>query len=103
MYRSARRFLKHSLIYVLQKNGYQVRPRSAYYEEDSYEFAKKVKDAQYYTVWDPPCPLFSPWSGHPEFLEYYDGVAPYTLVSPDRCYVLASLAKHASNLEGDFA
>jgi O-methyltransferase len=33
----------------------------------------------------------------------YEGTEPYTEVSPDRCYILISLARYASYLTGDFA
>jgi O-methyltransferase len=45
-------------------------------------------------------PLYSPWCS-PEFLAEYGLVAPYTLVSDARCYVLASLAAQASGLDGE--
>ncbi len=48
-------------------------------------------------------PLFSPWDGLKGFREIYEQVRPYTLVSPDRCWILASCMAHARNLEGDFA
>jgi O-methyltransferase len=65
--------------------------------------AATVKDSQYYAQWSPPYPLFSPWLGHPAFQSLYDGIEPYTLVSRDRCYFLASLADYASHLSGEFA
>jgi len=65
--------------------------------------ASTVKESQYYARWVAPCPLFSPWLGHPDFQALYDGVEPYTIISPDRCYMLISLARYASRLAGDFA
>jgi len=62
-----------------------------------------VKESQYYTQWSAPCPVFTPWVGHPDFMKLYKGVAPYTVVSPDRCYMLASLARYAAHLDGDVA
>ena len=47
-------------------------------------------------------PLFSPWRGYGEFAEYLKLAEPYTLVSPDRLYVLWSLARNAVLLQGDF-
>lgn len=55
----------------------------------------------YYQRWSPPVPLFAPWSGHPSFERLYEGVAAHSIVSRDRCYVLASLTAHASQLPGD--
>lgn len=65
--------------------------------------ATTVKETARYTRWSPPHPLFTPWVGESEFSAVYDGVAPHTLVSVDRCYILASLALHAANLPGAFA
>ena len=55
-----------------------------------------IPDAEFYA------PLFSPWLGYNGFGELYHRVAPYTIVSPDRCYVLRSLAQQASFLDGEF-
>jgi O-methyltransferase len=46
-------------------------------------------------------PLFSPWRSS-SFMAMYAPISPWTLVSDDRCYVLASLASQASQLEGEF-
>jgi O-methyltransferase len=53
-----------------------------------------IPDAQFYQ------PLFSPWQGYGEFAQYYSVARDYTLVSPDRCYVLYQLARQAMNLPG---
>lgn len=55
-----------------------------------------LKDAQFYR------PVFSPWLGYGEFADFYRRAQGNTLVSPDRCYVLYSLARQALNVEGDF-
>ena len=55
-----------------------------------------IPDAEFYQ------PLFSPWNGYGEFAEYLKVARPYTLVSPDRLYILFSLAKNAARLRGDF-
>jgi O-methyltransferase len=65
--------------------------------------ALTVKESEYYTQWSAPCPLFSPWVGHPDFQKLYEGIAAHTMVSADRCYTLASFAIYASHLEGAFA
>lgn len=62
-----------------------------------------LQDAHYYVRWYPSHPLFAPWIGHPDFARLYDGVAANTLVSADRCYILGSLARYASRLEGNLA
>jgi len=48
-------------------------------------------------------PLFSPWEGLPEFRRFFDLVRPHTLVSPERCWMLFHLMRHALSLAGDFA
>lgn len=65
--------------------------------------ARTVKEAEYYTYWQAPHPLFTPWTKHPSFTKYADGSAPNTVVSADRCYMLLALARYAARLEGDFA
>jgi O-methyltransferase len=47
-------------------------------------------------------PVFSPWLGYEEFAAYYDRMRSFTLVSPDRCHLLYSLALQALHLGGDF-
>jgi O-methyltransferase len=47
-------------------------------------------------------PLFSPWLGHGDFLNFYNAIAPHSLVSPDRCYVLYQLARQAMHLPGSW-
>jgi len=47
--------------------------------------------------------VFSAWLGDPDFRRLYDGIERYTVVSPDRCYMLFALARYASQLDGDFA
>ena len=48
-------------------------------------------------------PLFSPWDGVADFRRLYDAVRPHSLVSADRCWILAAMMRHARNLDGDFA
>jgi O-methyltransferase len=55
-----------------------------------------IPDASFYR------PYFSPWYGYGEFKSYYDMIKPYTIVSPDRCYVLYSLALQATHLDGEW-
>ena len=47
-------------------------------------------------------PLFSPWHGEGEFGSIKSMVAPYSLVSPDRVWILYTLAQQALHLNGDF-
>ena len=56
---------------------------------------KKLPDADLY------CPVYSPWLGK-KFQTYCLASLPYTLVSPDRLWVLYSLARQALALEGEF-
>lgn len=45
-------------------------------------------------------PLYCPWRS-PAFVTEFKKISPYTLVSEDRCSVLASLAKQALQLDGE--
>jgi O-methyltransferase len=93
--------------------SYLLKRRKSYVERQGYGtylIARKdslaaltVNESQYYTQWCAPCPLFTPWVGHPDFQKVYEGVEPHTLVSPERCYTLVSLARHSLHLDGDFA
>ena len=65
--------------------------------------ALTVKESEYYTKWSSSCPIFTPWVGHPDFQEIYKGAEQYTIVPPDRCYILVSLARYTTHLRGDFA
>src|SRR3954470_2976589 len=65
--------------------------------------ADKVRDVQCYQRYTSPTAVFSPWEGHYAFEELFDGVEAHTIVSRDRCYLLASLAQHAAGLTGDAA
>jgi O-methyltransferase len=90
---------------LLRRLGYEVRAVNHSDNSDNVDFkaALTVKESQYYAQWLGSCPLFSPWLGHPEFQTIYEGASSYTLVSPDRCYVLIGLARYAAHLPGDFA
>jgi O-methyltransferase len=91
---------------LLHRLGYEIHPIRASLDtplDEDHLAALTVKESEYYTKWTAPCPLFTPWVGHPDFQTIYEGVAPYTIVSPDRCYMLVSLARYAIHLEGDFA
>jgi O-methyltransferase len=46
-------------------------------------------------------PLFRPYRTD-EFKRLYAEIAPYTLVSPDRCHILYSCARQATAIDGDF-
>jgi O-methyltransferase len=87
----------------LLRLGYEIRWVTQEPTDVDFVAAKSVKEAEYYVQWSGPCPLFSPWLGHPDFRSVYDGAEPYTLVSADRCYILISLAQYASRLPGEFA
>lgn len=54
-----------------------------------------IPDFEYYT------PLFSPWQGYGEFEHYYRLAAPYTLVTPDRCWILYCAARQCLRLAGE--
>jgi O-methyltransferase len=44
---------------------------------------------------------FAPWAGHPDFQRYYDAIKDHTLVTPQSCHTLLSLARQALHLPGD--
>jgi O-methyltransferase len=60
----------------------------------------RLPDSRHYTL-GASRPLFRPYKTD-EFKRLYAEVAPYTLVSPDRCHVLVSCARQATSLPGDF-
>jgi len=55
-----------------------------------------IPDAELYDPF-----LFCPWKAA-AFRTLYDRIAPYTLVSPDRCWMLWSLARQAAGQHGNF-
>jgi O-methyltransferase len=55
-----------------------------------------IPDREFYT------PLFSPWKGFGPFAKYYQLAAPYTLVSPERCWILYCTARQCLRLAGEF-
>jgi O-methyltransferase len=97
------RWVKLMMKSILHRLGYEVSRIVQCPDTIDDIAARTVRDRQYYTVWSAPSPLFAPWAGHPDFQSVYEGVAPHTVVSPDRCYILLSLARYAVNLDGDFA
>jgi O-methyltransferase len=56
---------------------------------------KEIPDAELYQ------PVYSPWRSA-AFAAEYAPISSWTLVSEDRCYVLASLASQAMQLDGEF-
>jgi O-methyltransferase len=97
------RHVKRACKSLLLRFGYEIHSLCEPVDDIDFIAASGVKEPRYYTRWSAPCPLFSPWLGHPDFQKVYEGAAPHTLVSPDRCYVLVSFARYASRLQGDFA
>lgn len=98
-----KQFIKKLIRKRFLQNGYDIRPIPPAAWRPDWDAVATVKESQYYTQWSAPCPLFTPWVGHPEFQAIYEGISAHTLVSPDRCYVLGSLARYASHLSGNFA
>lgn len=54
-----------------------------------------IPDGRFYA------PLFSPWLGYGQFQQIWDDIKAYTLISPDRAYVLHTLATQALDLGAD--
>jgi O-methyltransferase len=65
--------------------------------------ARTGEDAAYYTEYSTRWPIFAPWVGQPDFLAVYNEGAALALGSPERAYMLISLAHYAKHLSGDFA
>jgi len=86
---------------ILARYDFQAKKRESI--SIDFEAALTVRDPHLYSQWSPRGPRFCPWLGSPEFQKFYEGVENHTIVSPDRCYFLMSLASYASNLPGDFA
>jgi O-methyltransferase len=61
----------------------------------------RLRDAKHYTM-TLSRPLYRPCLGDAEFRSVYKAVAPYTLVSDDRCQILYALAKNATHVRGEF-
>ena len=57
---------------------------------------RNLPDASFYA------PLFSPWLGFGQFGQLLGKITPHTLVSPDRIWILYSLARQAINIPGNF-
>jgi O-methyltransferase len=83
--------LKQTIISLLARLGFEVRRVPPSPAPD----LAAIPDGDLYR------PFFSPWLGKGEFRRYYDLAASNTLVSPDRCYVLYTLLRQATNLSGD--
>jgi O-methyltransferase len=81
--------IKQFLKRAARATGFEVRrpPRTT-------DHVPPIPDAALYQ------PVYSPWRS-PAFTAECAPIAPYTLVSDDRCYVLASLVTQASRLEGE--
>jgi O-methyltransferase len=47
-------------------------------------------------------PSFQPWTGLPEFRTLYKEISAHTLLNAERVWILYSLARHATSVNGDF-
>lgn len=84
--------IRDPILRALRKFGYnlvRVEPSAPLGSTD-------IPDAECYE------PFFRPWLRDDEFKEVYGLVAPSTIVSIDRCYILWTLARQALNTPGDF-
>jgi O-methyltransferase len=93
-----KRFLKT----MISSMGYDIRRKSNVGEDGLGTIRARpdpeshLPDSRFYQ------PVFSPWLGYGDFATYYQMAQPLTLISPDRCYMLYSLALQALNLPGNF-
>jgi len=62
-----------------------------------------LEDGHLYRKWSTDTAMWTPWLGDAVFRAAFEGVAPHTVVSSDRCYTMFSLARQARFLDGDFA
>jgi O-methyltransferase len=56
----------------------------------------------YQPAWPHASRVYAPWTQAP-FARLLESIEPWTLVSPDRCYVLRQFAMQCAHLKGDFA
>jgi O-methyltransferase len=94
------RHLKNFAKALLSRLGYEVR-RVRLSRELIAQHAGR--DAVYYANYATRQPVFAPWTGHPDFAAVHAGLGRLSVASPERCYLLVSLACYARHLSGDFA
>lgn len=83
--------LKTVIKKILYKLGYELYGVPRQWKGDAL-----IPDLSFYR------PFFSPWLGYGEFQALFQEAAPYTLVPPERCWVLYSLARQTLRVPGDF-
>jgi O-methyltransferase len=84
---------------LLQRLGYERRRVSLPAETIT---ARAGADALHYRDYFTPSPIFSPWTS-PEFKALYHSLEGFTAGTPERGYMIYSLARYAKGLFGDFA
>ena len=84
-------FFKQMFKLLLKDLGYEIRRIAP----DKIPIPR-IPDAEFYS------PLFSPWNGFGGFKMNYDLAKSHTIVSPDRCYVLYTLALQAAHALGEW-
>jgi O-methyltransferase len=62
--------------------------------------APDIPDRDLYRPWLRYEPLFSPWFGDPSFVPAYRSARAITMLDAERAWVLWSLVRHCSSLEG---
>jgi O-methyltransferase len=95
-------YVKEGCQALLRRLGYEVVRRESSVSREMI-VAQTGEDAPYYTQYATPWPVFAPWMGRPDFLTVYNEGAALTLGTPERGYMLISLARYAKHLPGDFA
>jgi hypothetical protein len=86
---------------LLKRLGYDVQIARSW-EGEAAE-TRELEEREFYREWRTATEMWTPWLADEGFKATYDGVAPHTVVSPDRCYVLYNQARQALNVEGEFA
>jgi len=90
--------IKRAIRSVLNFLGYDIhRLTITEVPEEELHNQRAIPDEEFYSK-----SIFSPWKGYGDFHAYYPPAEPYTLVSPDRCYILLTLARQSAALSGSW-
>lgn len=81
--------IRSSVVWAARRLGYDV------WRVPTRARGRQWRDADFYR------PFFSPWLGFGEFARDLEAARPYTVVTPDRLYVLSVLLQNALLLHGE--
>jgi O-methyltransferase len=80
---------KGAIKYLAEKLGYEIRKRG-----NKNTTVRNIPDVSFYK------PFFSPWHGYGDFRSFLEVSKPFSVIPPDRLYVLYIIASQAINLDG---